>query len=139
MKPGSAVACGAAAEAIADFFVTGRSGKEAFSERAQVEASASGDDGKMAALRDFAECGAGAATVFAGGEGLVGIGYVDEVMWQSSAFRGCGLSGAKIHAAIDGDRVAADDFATELFAEGEGERGLAAAGGTKENDGEGVR
>jgi hypothetical protein len=40
------------------------------------------------------------------------------------------LGGADLHLAIDGDRVATNDFAVELFGESECEGGFAAGGWT---------
>ncbi len=138
MQPGAAVALGAAAKALAQVFLASGAGEEAFSERAQVEAGAAGDDGEVAAAGDFAQGGSGEAAVVAGGEGLVGIGDVDEVMRDAGAFFGRGFGGAEVHAAIDGDGVAADDFAVEALGEGEREGGFAAAGGAEKKDGERV-
>ena len=45
-----------------------------------------------------------------------------------------GLGGADLHAAVDGDGVAADDLAGEALGESEGEGGLAAGGGAGEDD-----
>ena len=42
-----------------------------------------------------------------------------------------GFGGAEIHAAIDGDGIATDDFAVEAFGEGEREGGFAAASRTQ--------
>ena len=133
------VSFGAAAEALAEVFVARGPGEEAFGEGAEVEAGSTGDDGEFVAGGDVAESCAGAAAVFARGEGLVGIGDVDEVMGDAGAVFECGLGGAEVHAAIDGDGIAGDDFAVEVFGEGERERGFAAAGGAEEKERERVR
>jgi hypothetical protein len=70
--------------------------------------------------------GAGAAAVLAGGERLIGIGDVDEVMRHARTFFERGLGGAKVHAAIDGNGVATDDLAVKLFCGSKRKRGLAA-------------
>ena len=110
--------------------------EQAFGQGAQVEAGSAGDDGQFAAAGNIAQGGAGLAAVFAGGEGLIGIGDVDEVMRNAGALFGAGLGGAEVHAAIDGNGIATDDFAVEPLGEGERERGLAAAGRAEEDDGE---
>ena len=111
-----------------------RGGEEAVDERAQVEAGAAGDDGQVAAFGDAGEGFAGQAAVVAGGAGLVGPGDVDQVVRDEGALFVRGLGGADLHLAIDGDGVAADDLAVELFGETQGERGLAAGGGADEHD-----
>jgi hypothetical protein len=110
-------------------------GEKAFRQRAEVEASSAGDDGQTASLGDGLERGARLSAILARGKGLGGIGYVDQVMGQEGALFSSGLGRAQVHAAIDGHRVATDDLATELLAEGEGESGLAAAGGAEEQNG----
>jgi hypothetical protein len=47
---------------------------------------------------------------------VIGIGDIDEVMRQPCLFFPGWLGRAQIHAAINGHRVATDDFAGELFA-----------------------
>ena len=135
MEPCAAAFLGAVAQAAAQVFVALRAGEEAIGERAQVEAGSSRYDGEAAATGDVAQGGAGQAAVIAGGEGLVGIGDIDEMMRQASALLVSGLGGSQVNAAVDGNRVATDDFGVELFTESEGERGLAAACGTEEENG----
>jgi hypothetical protein len=109
---------GAVAEALTQVFVTGGAGEEAISQSAEVEAGSAGDDGEFSAAGNFAEGSSGLPAVVAGGEGLVGVGDVDEVMRDAGALFGCGFGAAEIHAAIDGDGIATDDFAVEAFGEG---------------------
>ena len=122
------------AEAFALAVLFGRRGEEAVDERAQVEAGSSGDDGQVAAFSDAGEGFAGLAAVVAGGAGLVGPGDVDHVVLDEGSLVARGLGGADLHLAIDGDRVATDDLAVELFGEAKGEGGLAAGGGAGEDD-----
>ena len=90
--------------------MAGRAGEEAFGEGAEIEAGSSGDDGELAARGDVVEGGAGAAAVFAGGEGLIGVDYVDEVMGDAGAFLWRRLRRSQVHAAIDGNGVAGRRF-----------------------------
>jgi len=139
MEPCFAVACEAALEAGAEIGLAGGAGKEAFGEGAEVEASSARDDGEAAAGDDFRESGTGGTAVCAGGEGLIGVADVDEVVGQAGLLGWSGLGGAEVHAAVDGYRVATDDFAVESLTEGEGEGGFAAAGGPEQEDNERVR
>ena len=134
MQPGSAVAWRVRCESGAEFGLAGGAGKESFGEGAEVEAGSAGDDGEAAAGGDLARGRRGQPAVVAGGEGLIGVGNVDEVVRQAGAFVRGGLGGAEVHAAIDGDRVATDDFAGEALGEGEGKGGFAAAGGAEQED-----
>ncbi len=59
-------------------------------------------------------------------------------MRDAGALFGRGFGGAEVHAAIDGDGIAADDLAAEALGEGEGERGFAAAGGAEQKHSERV-
>src|ERR1700744_2035559 len=92
----------------------------------------------MVAGGDFAQGGSGGAAVGSGGVGLVWIGYVDEVVRSLLTLGESGLGGAEVHAAVDGYRVAADDFTIEEVGEAEREGGFAAAGGAQQEDGEWV-
>ena len=135
VQPLGLVPFGAAAEAAAEVFTTGRAREEAFGEGAEIEACSAGDDGEFVARGDVAEGGASAARVFSSGEGLVGVDDVDEVMRDAGALFGGGLGGAQVHAAVDSDGVAGDDFALEAFGESEREGGFAGAGRAEEEDG----
>ena len=134
MQVGRAAKLGALAELFAQRFMARRRGEEAIEQRAQVEACSATDDGQAAALRDLADGLAGEAAVVSGGAGLVGRGDVDEVVRDAGALGQGGLGCADLHAAIDGDGVAGDDFAGESLGEGEGKRGLAAGGGAGDDD-----
>ncbi len=94
---------GARAEFFAERFVALRRGEEAVEERAEIEAGASGDDGQASALRDAGDGFAGEAAVVSGGAGLVWGEDVDEVVGDAFALGECGLGGADLHAAVDGD------------------------------------
>ena len=88
MEPIAASPGCAGAEAVAKVFMASGTGEEAFGQRAQIEASSAGDDGEFVAAGDVAQSGACLAAVFAGSEGLVGIGNVDEVMRNAGALFG---------------------------------------------------
>ena len=134
MEVGGAAGLGEFAEAFALAGFLGRGGEEAVDERAQVEAGAAGDDGQVAPFGDASEGFAGLAAVVACGAGFVGPGDVDHVVLDEGALFARGLGGADLHLAVDGDGVAADDLAVELFGEAECERGFAAGGGADEDD-----
>jgi len=59
-------------------------------------------------------------------------------MRDAGAFGGGRLRGAEVHAAVDGHRVATDNFAVEALGEGEREGGLTASGWTEKENGERV-
>ncbi len=87
-----AVLCMRLGKAGAEFVLASGPGKEAIGERAQVEACSAGDDGQLAASGNLAQSSAGQTAVFARGEGLVGIGDVDQVMRQARPFFPVGLA-----------------------------------------------
>jgi hypothetical protein len=134
MEVGRPAGCGEFAEAFTLAWFSGWSGEEAINERAQIEAGATGDDWKVAAGSDAGEGFAGLAAVVAGSASLVGPNDVDHVMLDEGAFFLGWLCSAYLHLSVDSDRVAADDFAVELFCEPERERGFAAGGGADEDD-----
>jgi len=115
MQPCRAVMLATALQTRAKVFLSRGTGKEAIREGAQIEAGSAGDDGKALARSYPLEGLTSKAAIFSGGERLVGIGDVDEVMRQACAVGGRGLGGADVHAAIDGDGVATDDFAVEAL------------------------
>ena len=135
MQPACALVVAGLLKAIAQCLLARRPGEKAHGERAEIEAGASGDDGEVIAAGDLVEGDAGLAAVFAGGKNLARIGDVDQVMRQDALLFAGGLGGAYVHAAVDGDRVAADDFCRERLAKREGEGGLAAAGGAENENG----
>ena len=94
--------------------------------------------GNFSAIGNFAHGGSCEAAVIASGERLVRVGNIDEVMRDAGALFVRGFGGAEIHTAVDGDGIATDDLAVEAFGEGEREGGFAAAGGSENEDGEGV-
>jgi len=152
----------AGAEFFAERLVALGRGEEAVEQRAQVKAGASGDDRQHFVLfstlfareygwvlwipritrryiwhpplADSGDSFAGEAAVVAGGAGFVGGEDVDEVVRDAGALGQSGFSGADLHAAVDGDRVAGDDFAGEALGQGEGEGGFAAGSRAAEDD-----
>src|ERR1700687_742258 len=119
----------ALAQPLAKALVALGAGEQAVEHGAQVEAGSAADDGKAAAGSDLGGGGTRPAGVIAGGEPGVGGGDVDEVVGDAGAILARGLGGADLEFAVDGNRVATDDFAAELQGERQGEGGLAAGGG----------
>ena len=138
MEPCASMALGAAAQAVAQIFLACGASEEAVCEGAKVEAGAAGDDGKLIVIGDIAKDGAGLTAVVSGSERLVGVGDVDEVMRDACALFGRGFGGAKVHAAINGNGIAAGYFTVETFSQGERERRFAATGGAEDQDRERV-
>src|SRR6185312_4277085 len=120
---------GAGAQTVAKGVVARWCGCESVEQSAQVEAGASGDDGEAAARLDVRDGGAGMSRPVACGAGLVGPVEVEAVVRDAGAVGGRGFRGADLHQAIDGDRVATDNFAVESFGQCEREGGLAAGCG----------
>ncbi len=134
MEMGGGVAGGEGTEAVAQGGIDGGCGKEAVEERAEIEAGAADDERKTAAGGDAVDSFASMPGPVAGGEGLVGVDEVEAVVGDEGAiFRG-GLGGADLHAAVDGDGVAGEDFGGEVLRKAEGEVGFAGGGGTGEDD-----
>ena len=131
---------GAAAmtQAAAKILVALGSVEEAFEHGAQVEAGASADDGKASATGDCGGGGTGLAGVVSSGEPGVGGDDVDEVVRDDGALFERWFGGADFEFAVDGNRVAADDLATEFEGQGDGERGLAAGGGAGDDQQRGL-
>ncbi len=134
MQVGGAFGLGEFAEAFALAGFLGWRGEEAVDEGAQVEAGAAGDDGQVPAFNNSSKGFAGLAAVVPCGAGFIGRDDVDHVVLDEGALFVSGLSGADLHLAVDGYRVAADDLAAELCGEPECERGLAAGGRADEDD-----
>jgi hypothetical protein len=136
-----AVLLGASAQFITKGFVTQstvtqesialRGGEKSFEESAQIEAGASGDDGKIFSARDFAENLARLAGIFSGGDFGAGVGAVEEVMRNFGALGSGGLGCADFKLAVHGDRVAVDDFSVKAAGDGEREGRLAAGSGAE--------
>ena len=93
-----------------------------------------GDDGQVAALRYPCNGFAGQAGVVAGGAGFVGREDVDEAVGNEGALDQCGLRGANLHTAVDGDRVATDDLARKLLGQRKGKSCLSAGGRAGDDD-----
>ena len=80
-----------AVEPGAQVFVARRPGEETHCQGAEIEPRAAGDDGQVATSGNFAHGMSCLPGVFAGGEGLVGVGNVDEVMRQRTLLFGRGF------------------------------------------------
>jgi hypothetical protein len=126
----SAAAGLACAQAVAQRLIAYRSFKEAFEQGAQVEAGASGENRKPAAAGYFRDGGTRQARVFAGGEELVRIQDIDQMMRNITALGEGQLGSADIEVAIDLQRVAIDDFSVELLGNEERQIALSGPGGT---------
>lgn len=122
------------AEADAEFFGALRSREQAFKKSAEVEASASDDDGEILALANFGEGFARHAGIFSGGNVAGGIDEIQEMMRGAGAFCGSRLGGADFEFAVHGHGIAIDDFSVEMFGEGEGKRGLSGGGWAEDYD-----
>ena len=112
-----AVEIGPFAKTFAERFVAGGRRGEAVQQGAKIEACAAGDDGELVAIADLGERGAGEAGVVAGGGGLVRVEQVEAVVGDAGAVGGRGFGGADVHAAIDRNRVAGEDFAVKPLGE----------------------
>ena len=99
----------------AERLVAGRTFKQAFQQRAEVEARAAGKNRKPAAVGNLRNGYPRQACVFAGGAELVRIENIDQVMGNAAALGQRQLGGADIKVAIHLQGVAVDDFAVELF------------------------
>ena len=100
-------------QAVAQRLVAGRTFKQAFQQRAEVEAGTAGKNRKPAALgnlRDGCPC---QACVFAGGAKLVRVENIDQVMGNAAALGQGQLGGADIKVAIHLQGVAVDNFSVE--------------------------
>ncbi len=93
--------CGAATEAVAEFFRARGGVGEAFEESAEVESCAGGEDGEFRAAAEIVEGEEGVTAVVAGGEDFVGLDEVDEVMRDSPLVARRDLRGADVEMAID--------------------------------------
>jgi hypothetical protein len=127
MQPGITVTLTAALKTGTEIGLACGTGKETFSKGAEVKAGSSGDDGQTGAVGYCMEGGAGLAAVIACGERLVWVGNVEEVVGQAGPIFRSWLGCAQVHAAIDGDRVATDNFAGKTLSKRKGKGGFAAA------------
>ena len=127
VQPGFSVFCPAAFQALPQLLVPLGRGKKPFGQRAQIKPGSAGHDGKPAPAGNLPERRPRLAAVFASGKGLVRVGHVDEVMRQPCPLFFGRLGCPQVHAAIDGHRVATNDFAAKLFTQRKGKCRLAAA------------
>ena len=91
--------------------------------------------GRRAQVRAFWDSSVGKKVVMAV-TGLIGIGYVDEVVRDACALVATWFGGPQVHAAIHGNRIATEDLAVEALGQRERESRLAASSGAEEDDGE---
>jgi len=116
VEPAGAALSGRLPQTVAQWFLAFRTLEQAVGEGSQVQTGSPGDDGQVIARTDAAQGFAGEPTVITGSERMIGVGNIDEMMLQPRAFLCGGLGSAEIHAAIDRNGIAADDFAVELLA-----------------------
>jgi hypothetical protein len=114
-------------QALAQFLQALRAGEQAFQQRAQVQTGSAHHDRSAPAPLDVVQHLACAAGVFAGGHIVAGIDGVKQVMRCAGAFCRRWFGAADVEVAIDGDRIAVDDFAGEALGQRQRQRGLAAA------------
>jgi hypothetical protein len=108
-------------------------GKQSFEERTKIETGASDDNGKMSTPGYLGERGTCLTGVFSGREGLAGIDNIDEVMPHAGAIVARRLGGPDFKAAIDGNRIATENFAEKPLREMDGESGFTGCRGAKDN------
>ena len=114
---------------VAQRLVARRAFEQAVQKSAEVEAGASGDYGEAAARRNAGDGLARQPRVFTGGEELVGIHDVDEVVRNAAPLFRRQLGGSDIEVPVDLERVAVDHFAVERFGNGQRQSALSGAGG----------
>ncbi len=117
VEPAVSVLFVAQLQAFAQRFGALGAGEEAVDQGFEVEAGAPGHDGRVAACGDLTQCGAACSAVIACVVRFRRVDHVDEVVWNALAVSFVGLGRANLHVAIDGDRVAAYDFAVVAFGE----------------------
>ena len=79
-------------QAVAQFWLASRAVEEPEGEGAEIKAGTAGDDWQAVAGGDLVQGGSGLAAVFAGGEELVGVDDVDEVVGDLLLLFGVGLA-----------------------------------------------
>ena len=77
-------------------------------------------------IGNFTKYGPRQARVFSSGKNLIGVSRVKEIVRHNLSFGKAGFGCANIHAAIDLERVAIDDFAGEAACEMESQGGFSA-------------
>src|ERR1039457_1775171 len=78
----------------------------------------------MPTLCESRQRGACLAGIFAGGEGFIGLGDVDQVMRDAGAIFTRRLGGANFKVPIYSNRIATDNLSEEPLSERDGESGL---------------
>ena len=95
--------------------------EEAVQQCAKIETGAARDDREPSAAGDAGEGLAREPAPVSGGEGLVGVDDIKQVVRNQGALVRRRLGGADLHLAIDGYGIAADDLAGELLRQTNGE------------------
>ena len=124
----------AAAQAFAELLGAGGSVRQAFEKGAEIEAGAGGDDGQALAGTKILEDFEGEAAVIAGGEDLVRLEEVHEVVRDGGLLGRANLGGADIEVAVDLGGIAAEDFSVPAASDFNGEGGFAGGGGAEDDD-----
>ena len=114
---------------VAQRLVAGRAFEQAVEQRPQVKSGAAGDDRQAAARGDFGDGLARQPGIFAGGEELVGVDDIDQVVGNAAAFLERELGGADVEVAEDLEGVAVDDLAVEFLSNRKGQIALSGTGG----------
>ncbi len=111
-------------------------GKEAARQRAIVEAGAAGQNRDQPARMDRSDRRGGVARVL-GGRVFVGwIRDVDQMVWNTAPLRERQLVGPDVEPAVDGGRVAVDDFPAVPLGDGQRQRALPRRGRAENGDDE---
>ena len=79
------------------------------------------------------------AGIIACGERLVGIGDVEQMMWNVCPLLGRGLGRTNLEMTVDRNRIATDDLTGELLRQADSERRLAGSRGSENDDQKRIR
>ena len=126
-------------QALAKLVGTLRPGKQAFEQRAQIQASTADHDRQMTALRNLANRRPRLPGILAGGERLTRFGDIDQVMRNSAAIFARRLGSPDLEVAINRNRVATDNLAGELLRECNRECRLARSRRSENDDQQRIR
>ena len=104
-------------------------GEKTFEKGFQVKACSSGDDRDMRSIGNLGQDGTGESRVFAGSKNLIGVAYVKEEVRHRLSLCERRFSGSNIHAGVDLEGIAIDDFTVEALGQMEGQIGFATGRG----------
>ena len=123
---------------LAQFLGTLRAGKQAFQQRAQIQASPSDHDRQSSPRLDLLQHLAGLAGVFAGGDVAGRIHKIEQMMRDAGALGSRGFRGSNLKLAIHGDRIAVHDFAVKAFSQRQRKCSLTASRRTEHHNQQGL-